>query len=85
MSEADSQLVADLAAGLDSSSDSIDEAAVVTGRDSKKSADWCIEAVATCWKAKVGSIRAAEKAAAQAAYERASQIYTAIAKEATDE
>ncbi|MBS0264700.1 MAG: CehA/McbA family metallohydrolase [Planctomycetes bacterium] len=54
-------------------------------RASKKSADWCIEAVSTCWKAKVGSIRAAERDAAKAAYDRAKEIYTAVAQQATDD
>jgi hypothetical protein len=54
-------------------------------RASKKSAEWCLKAVETCWKSKVGSIRAKEKDAAKAAYDRASEIYAAILKEAVED
>ncbi|HEY3964833.1 MAG TPA: hypothetical protein VGM05_09815, partial [Planctomycetaceae bacterium] len=54
-------------------------------RASKKSAEWCLKAVETCWKSKVGSIRAKEKDAAKAAYDRASEIYAAILKEVVED
>ena len=44
-----------------------------------------MKAVETCWNAKVGSIRAKEREAAKAAYDKASRIYEAIVKEAEGE
>ena len=46
----------------------------------KKSAEWCREAVDQCWKMKKGNIRSEERAAAQAAYDRARRIYDAMIK-----
>lgn len=54
-------------------------------RASRKSADWCEKAVDVCWSAKQGRIRESEKAAAKAAYDKAKQIYAAIAKESVGE
>ena len=51
-------------------------------RASKKSAKWCLEAVDVCWIAKSGSIRATEKEAAKAAYDKARAVYAAVLKEA---
>lgn len=45
---------------------------------SKKSAEWCIQAVETCWNAKVKGIREPERVAAKAAYDKASEIYKRI-------
>ena len=52
---------------------------------SRKSADWCEKAVDVCWNAKQGRIRDSEKAAAKAAYDKAKEIYSAIAKESVGE
>ncbi|MEK6262744.1 MAG: CehA/McbA family metallohydrolase [Planctomycetota bacterium] len=54
-------------------------------RASRKSADWCEKAVDVCWNAKVGRIRESERAAAKAAYDKAKEIYIAIAKESVGE
>jgi hypothetical protein len=51
-------------------------------RASKQSAEWCIKAVETCWNSKVKGIRASEKVAAKAAYDKASAIYKEIAEKA---
>ena len=50
----------------------------------RKSAEWCREAVDQCWKMKQGNIRAAERAAAEAAYEQARKIYDKIIQESAD-
>ena len=50
-------------------------------RASRQSADWCAKAVDVCWNAKVGRIRENEREAAKAAYDKARDIYTAIAAE----
>jgi hypothetical protein len=54
-------------------------------RASRKSAEWCVNAVDVCWKAKVGSIRAPEQEAAKAAYDKARAVYAAVLKEAVGE
>ena len=54
-------------------------------RASRKSADWCEQAVDVCWNAKVGRIRETERTAAKAAYDKAKEIYAAIAKECVGE
>ena len=54
-------------------------------RASRKSADWCEKAVDVCWNAKVGRIRESEQTAAKAAYDKAKEIYSAIAKESVAE
>ena len=46
-------------------------------RASKKSAQWCLDAVETCWKRKEPQIRPGEKAAAAAAYDVARKIVLA--------
>ena len=51
-------------------------------RASRRSADWCIEAVDVCWNAKKNGIREEELADAEAAYQRASEIYRSIRAEA---
>ncbi len=50
-------------------------------RASKKSADWCVKAVQTCWNSKKGRIREEERAAAKSAYDEAEAIYRTIAGE----
>ena len=52
-------------------------------RASKKSAQWCLDAVDVCWKQKTKIIRAAEQAEAAAAYEVARQAYKKVLAEAT--
>ncbi len=52
-------------------------------RASKKSAQWCLDSVDVCWKAKSKQIRPAEQAAAEAAYEHARRAYRQILAEAT--
>lgn len=54
-------------------------------RASKKSAEWCLKAVDVCWNAKSGSIRATEKEAAKAAYDKARSVYAAILKDALED
>ena len=51
-------------------------------RASKKSAQWCLDAVDVCWKAKSPKIRESEREAAAAAYEKAREAYRAILAEA---
>jgi hypothetical protein len=50
-------------------------------RASRKSAEWCLEAVDVCWKQKSPRIREDDKAAAAAAYEHARAAYRKIAAE----
>ncbi|MCS7471357.1 CehA/McbA family metallohydrolase [Stieleria sp. ICT_E10.1] len=50
-------------------------------RASKKSAQWCIDAVETCWNSKRGQIRESERAEAKAAYDRAAERYRTILTE----
>jgi hypothetical protein len=52
-------------------------------RASKKSAQWCLDAVDVCWNAKLPGMRAEEKEAAAAAYEKARQAYRQILAEST--
>ncbi len=54
-------------------------------RASKKSAQWCLDAVDVCWKAKSKQIRPAELAAAEAAYEHARKAYRQILAESVGE
>lgn len=54
-------------------------------RASRRSAEWCIEAVDTCWNSKQGRIRDSEKAAAAEAYDRARSIYAQILNESVAE
>jgi hypothetical protein len=51
-------------------------------RASKRSADWCVRAVDTCWQAKQSRIRDSERPAAKAAYDKAREVYTKILREA---
>ena len=51
-------------------------------RASKKSIDWCKQAVEVCWNAKKNQIREPEREAAKAAYDEATKIYEARLKEA---
>lgn len=52
-------------------------------RASRKSAQWCLEAVDRCWGAKSPAIRDSERADAEAAYEVARQAYRHILEEST--
>ncbi len=51
-------------------------------RASKKSIDWCKQAVEVCWNAKKNQIREPERATAKVAYDEATKIYEARLKEA---
>jgi len=46
-------------------------------RASKRSAQWCLDAVNQCWTQKAAQIRAAERDAARAAYDHAREVYKA--------
>ena len=50
-------------------------------RASRKSAEWCLEAVDVCWKAKENNIRPAEREAAKKAYDEATAIYRKVLAE----
>ncbi len=50
-------------------------------RASRRSAQWCREAVDVCWEAKKGQIREAELPAAEAAYNQARDVYDDIQAE----
>jgi hypothetical protein len=52
-------------------------------RASKKSAQWCLDAVDVCWMQKAKLIRDGERAEAAAAYETARQTYRKVLAEAT--
>ena len=47
-------------------------------RVSKKSAQWCIDAVEQCWESKRSQIRPEEREAAKKAYDQATEIYREI-------
>lgn len=51
-------------------------------RPSRRSAQWCRDAVDQCWKMKAPAIREAERPAAEAAYDHARAAYDAILAEA---
>jgi hypothetical protein len=53
-------------------------------RASRRSAQWCLDAVDQCWKQKVGKIRDSEREAAAAAWEHARQTYRRIVRESGD-
>ena len=53
-------------------------------RANKRSAQWCIDAVQTCWESKRGQIRESERDEAKAAYDRARGTYQAILSEMRD-
>lgn len=50
-------------------------------RASRRSAQWCRDAVDVCWESKQHQIRASEKAAAKQAYNQAAATYEAILKQ----
>jgi len=50
-------------------------------RASKRSAQWCLDAVEVCWNAKKNQIRDGEQVAAKAAYDQASEAYREILAE----
>jgi hypothetical protein len=50
-------------------------------RGSRKSAQWCLDAVDVCWKAKVKNIRAEEQPVAAEAFAKARQAYAKILAE----
>ncbi|NND98076.1 MAG: CehA/McbA family metallohydrolase [Pirellulaceae bacterium] len=50
-------------------------------RANKRSAQWCIDAVKTCWESKRGQIRSDERAVAKKAYDQAESIYRKILAE----
>jgi hypothetical protein len=54
-------------------------------RASRRSADWCVKAVETCWNAKRNQIREDERAAAEQAYQAATASYTKIRDESQAE
>jgi hypothetical protein len=54
-------------------------------RASKRSAEWCLEAVDRCWESKSPQIRESERAAARAAYDHARAAYRRILSESRDD
>jgi hypothetical protein len=54
-------------------------------RASKRSAQWCIDALEQCWKSKSPLIRKTERPEARKAYDDAKAIYAKILGEATDD
>jgi hypothetical protein len=54
-------------------------------RASKRSAQWCLDAVDRCWESKSPAIRESERAAAQAAYDHAREVYRQVLKESHGE
>jgi hypothetical protein len=52
-------------------------------RASRKSAEWCLQAVDQCWSQKVGRIAEKERPAAEQAYEHARQVYRRIVAESS--
>lgn len=54
-------------------------------RASRQSAQWCLKAVDNCWASKSPAIRASERDAAAAAYDKAREIYRQILAEAFDD
>jgi hypothetical protein len=54
-------------------------------RASKRSAQWCLDAVDVCWSKKEPLIRASEKEAAKEAYDVARQAYSKALEEAFDD
>ncbi|WP_182864869.1 CehA/McbA family metallohydrolase [Stieleria mannarensis] len=53
-------------------------------RANRKSAQWCIDAVAACWNSKRGQIRESERSEAKAAYDRAAERYRTILAESSN-
>jgi hypothetical protein len=54
-------------------------------RASRSSAEWCLKSVDACWASKSGSIRKAERADAQAAYDFARTAYRKILEESPED
>ena len=54
-------------------------------RASKRSAQWCLDAVDRCWKSKSPQIRENERQAAREAYDHAKSVYASIRTEAFDD
>jgi hypothetical protein len=54
-------------------------------RASRRSAQWCLDAVDVCWKAKVNNIRPAEREAAAKAYDVAREAYKKVLDQAYDD
>jgi hypothetical protein len=54
-------------------------------RASRRSADWCVTAVETCWNAKRNQIREAERPDAQRAYDEAAALYRKFRDESAAE
>lgn len=54
-------------------------------RVSRKSAEWCAQAVDVCWGQKVKRIRESERAVAKAAYDQAREAYKKIAAESVED
>jgi hypothetical protein len=54
-------------------------------RASKRSAQWCLDAVDQCWKSKKRAIRKSERPAALAAYDHARAVYRRILDESHDD
>ena len=50
-------------------------------RANRKSAQWCIDAVAACWKSKKKQIRESERETAKKAYDQATKVYEQILAE----
>lgn len=50
-------------------------------RANRKSAEWCVKAVQTCWESKKNAIRETEREPAKKAYQQAEAIYAKIADE----
>jgi hypothetical protein len=50
-------------------------------RASRKSAEWCLQAVDQCWSQKAGKISATEREASEKAYEHAREVYRRIIAE----
>ncbi|MEZ6126017.1 MAG: CehA/McbA family metallohydrolase [Planctomycetaceae bacterium] len=54
-------------------------------RASRKSAEWCAEAVRVCWNSKKSAIRESERPIAEKAYKEAEMIYLTIADEVLED
>jgi hypothetical protein len=54
-------------------------------RASKRSAQWCLDAVDRCWESKAQSIRESEREAAREAYNHARSVYREILAKAFDD
>ena len=52
-------------------------------RASRRSAEWCLEAVDQCWTQKAVNIRPAEREAAARAYDHARAVYRRLIEEST--